>query len=389
MVIDLKEGNDTLNGSGVATDLIVNGGAGNDTLMGGAGNDVLQGGSGADIFNGGGGDDAADYALSSAGVNINLSASSASGGDAVGDTFTSIESIRGSDFDDDLTGDSSENTFRGRNGNDVLTGMDGNDVLMGGAGNDTLNGDADNDVLIGDDGDDVLNGVDGNDRLIGGAGADTYDGGQGNDIVIFDAGAAGVTLNLSTESITTGDDAGKTIKNVENVFATDNNDVVTGDSNDNRLLGYGGNDTLIGKSGNDTLIGGDGDDDLYGGGGIDTLVGGSGSDTFRFLDLSDSLLYRRDKITDLAIGADIIVGPKAVAAADIDQLGSVAQLNNAALQSLLTAAVFEIDTAATFTYGSRTYLAINDSIDGFSATDDAVIEITGFTGSLANLAIAA
>ena len=44
VVIDLKEGNDTLNGSGVATDLIVNGGAGNDTLMGGAGNDVLQGG---------------------------------------------------------------------------------------------------------------------------------------------------------------------------------------------------------------------------------------------------------------------------------------------------------------------------------------------------------
>ena len=381
-------GNDTLNGD--ADNDVLIGDDGDDVLNGVDGNDRLIGGAGADTYDGGQGNDIVIFDAGAAGVTLNLSTESITTGDDAGKTIKNVENTVATNRNDVITGDrSGSNRLLGQDGNDRLMGGDGDDSLLGGNGNDTLMGGDGNDSLLGGNGNDTLMGVNGNDRLLGGAGADSYDGGAGIDVVIFDVTAAGVQVNLSTQSITAGDDAGKTIKNVENVFATDNNDVVTGDSNDNRLLGYGGNDTLIGKSGNDTLIGGDGDDDLYGGGGIDTLVGGSGSDTFRFLDLSDSLLYRRDKITDLAIGADIIVGPKAVAAADIDQLGSVAQLNNAALQSLLTAAVFEMDTAATFTYDSRTYLAINDSIDGFSATDDAVIEITGFTGSLANLAIAA
>ena len=43
--------------------------------------------------------------------------------------------------------------------------------------------------------------------------------------------------------------------------------------------------------------------------------------------------------------------------------------------------------AATFSFGDRTFLGINDRTAGFSAITDSIIEITGFTGSLTNLAI--
>jgi len=46
----------------------------------------------------------------------------------LGDTFTSIEGLSGSAFDDTLTGDA--------NGN-VLSGEGGDDILDGGAGNDS------------------------------------------------------------------------------------------------------------------------------------------------------------------------------------------------------------------------------------------------------------
>ena len=78
--------------------------------------------------------------------------------------------MRGSSFDDSLTGDG--------NGNRLIGGP-GNDHLVGGAGNDRLEGDAGADVLEGGDGDDTLSGGDGDDTMDGGAGTDTVDGGAG------------------------------------------------------------------------------------------------------------------------------------------------------------------------------------------------------------------
>ena len=36
---------------------------------------------------------------------------------------------------------------------------------------------------------------------------------------------------------------------------------------------------------------------------------------------------------------------------------------------------------------ARTFLALNDGTAGFLATTDAIVEITGYSGSLANLAV--
>jgi hypothetical protein len=44
--------------------------------------------------------------------------------------------------------------------------------------------------------------------------------------------------------------------------------------------------------------------------------------------------------------------------------------------------VFTANSAARFTFGTRTFVAINDATAGFSATTDAIIEVTGLTGTL-------
>ena len=102
------------NVTGNTADNVLEGRDGDDTLMGGAGNDTLIGGPGADALGGDAGSDTASYARSSTAVTVNLLDGTASGGDAEGDTFTSIENLSGSAFDDTLIGDTADNVLKGR-----------------------------------------------------------------------------------------------------------------------------------------------------------------------------------------------------------------------------------------------------------------------------------
>ena len=134
--------------AGGSTDSITfAGGAGNDGFTGGSGNDYMIGGSGADYLDGGAGVNAALYTGSLQGVNVNLLAGTASGGDATGDVLLNVQNLYGSDQADILTGDNGANTLVGGAGNDVLIGNGGNDLLIGGAGNDYLVGGAGNDIF--------------------------------------------------------------------------------------------------------------------------------------------------------------------------------------------------------------------------------------------------
>ncbi|MGA0539643.1 M10 family metallopeptidase C-terminal domain-containing protein [Neotabrizicola sp. VNH66] len=123
---------------------------GSDTLFGGMGDDLLSGDKGADQLHGGAGRDTIDYEASTGGVKINLGNGTASGGDAEGDIFSSIENVNGSNYADALTGDLYDNRLSGREGNDTLLGAGGHDTLIGGWGNDVLVGGAGQDVLSGD-----------------------------------------------------------------------------------------------------------------------------------------------------------------------------------------------------------------------------------------------
>jgi Ca2+-binding RTX toxin-like protein len=120
------------------------GGDADNIFYGGEGRDILSGRAGADILSGGyagdqldGGSDIASYYTSISGVTVNLTTGTASGGDAAGDTLTSIEGLSGSNLgNDSLAGNAGANVLRGWGGDDVLTGAGGKDSLIGGAGAD-------------------------------------------------------------------------------------------------------------------------------------------------------------------------------------------------------------------------------------------------------------
>jgi Ca2+-binding RTX toxin-like protein len=205
-VLSGRFGNDTLSGLD-----------GIDTLQGGDGDDQLAGGLGADVLQGGEGVDTANYVGSDGGVGvtINLAGSAAaSGGEAQGDTFNSVENIIGSHFNDSITGSTGDNVLKGNRGNDTLTGGLGADVLIGDDGNDTLTGNVHDDTLEGGIGNDVLSGGGDRDVLAGGDGNDILRGdgtsgseAGGNILVNFsfeDSGSA-VDDNVQSYGLTTTD----------------------------------------------------------------------------------------------------------------------------------------------------------------------------------------
>lgn len=161
---------------------------------------------------------------------------------------------------------------------------------------------------------------------------------------------------------------------------------ITGNSGANTLSGLAGNDTLRGEGGNDTLIGGTG---------ADVLTSGAGTDTFRYA-LTDFLLGTAgtpayDRITDLVIVTDRIDGPSAVSADNLRELGAVSAFTQTGIAAVLTTSTFTSNGAATFSYldgtTTSTFLALNNGTAGYSSTTDAIIEITGYSGALTNLAI--
>ncbi|MDQ7251013.1 calcium-binding protein [Dongia sedimenti] len=116
------------------------------TLVGGALNDIFDGGAGADSFTGNGGSDTVTYANATDYVIADMTKIAGSYGDALNDTFNTVENLVGSAFNDTLTGDAGSNALYGSSGDDNLDGGAGNDVLVGGAGNDLLTGSAGSDI---------------------------------------------------------------------------------------------------------------------------------------------------------------------------------------------------------------------------------------------------
>ena len=337
-------------------DDILWGGMGDDQLSGGAGDDRLAGGPGADNLDGGPGMDTADYTGSMYPVHVDLRSPFTDddddpgrvyGGDAEGDMLTSIEHIWGSHGADTLIGNHVGNMLAGNSGDDTISGMGGmdylygeagHDVLMGGSGHDVLSGGMDvdeliggtgNDILRGGDGDDTLYGMAGNDVLEGGGGADVLDGGEGSDTAAYTMSAEAVTINLSyvgtaRPEATGGDAMGDEFMSIENVRGSMNDDMLTGDDDDNKLYGNMGDDMLMGGDGDDTIRGGKDDDEIDGGDGDDMIQGDMGDDMLTGGDGEDTFILMEgdgdDEITDFEQDEDTIqLGPSTekLSAADI------------------------------------------------------------------------
>jgi Ca2+-binding RTX toxin-like protein len=154
---------------------------------------VLEGGLGTNTLDGGGGFDTASYEHAAGAVTVSLAVSGPQvTGGAGTDTLINIEGLRGSNFNDTLTGN-------------------GNGVLEGGPGDDTL---------------------------IGVAGA--------NDTASYAHATAGVSVNLSiTGPQNTGGAGTDTLTNIANLTGSQFNDTLTGNSLNNTFFGNGGNDTFV------------------------------------------------------------------------------------------------------------------------------------------------
>ena len=228
---------------------VLDGRQGNDTLIGRGGDDLLIGATGADVLDGGTGNNALSYANSTAAVNIDMTANTASGGDAQGDTLIgTFRAVEGSQFDDILAGSAAADQISGLGGNDLIMGRAGDDHLIGGSGND---------------------------YIIGGQGNDTIEGGLGSDIVLGDDGSIDAQGNVTL------------------VYGTGGNDQIAGNE---------GIDRLYGQAGNDTINGGDGADFLAGGAGADSLGGDAGLDTVSYFDSPSAVVV--DLSTQTTSGGD-------------------------------------------------------------------------------------
>ena len=260
-----QEGNDYLNG-GNGND-ILNGGNGDDELIGGSGNDTLIGGEGHDHHDGGGGNDTVSYEDSDQSVNVDLAAGLGLGG-AAGDTYTSIENVIGSDYNDRIEGNDVAN---------VITAGAGRDYITDGGGNDTVYAGADNDIMY------------------AGAGADKYYGGSGTDAVYFYHSDEGVTVDLVNGTGSGGFAEGDVYDSIENVAGSQYDDTLIGNGADNRLSGGHGSDVIHDGAGDDLMTG---DFD-----GCGLLSGAAFADTFVFSGGEDE---EHDTIRDFAPGVDTI-----------------------------------------------------------------------------------
>ncbi|MEL6354940.1 MAG: DUF4347 domain-containing protein [Cyanobacteria bacterium J06627_28] len=407
---------------------------GDDIIEAGAGNDLVNGGAGADVLNGGDGIDILDYSGSREGVQVFLGGNIAFGGHANGDTISGFEKVFGSNHDDNLEGDEQNNMLWGRDGDDFLNGRGGRDLLRGGKGNnsidggdgidtvdyrdsktgvfadlqmgqgnagpltndmffsienvfgsafdDELRGSEGNNFLSGFQGDDMLYGFDGNDTLRGGQGGDQLDGGAGKDTADYRGSLAGVEVSLDTGIALGGDAEGDTLLSIERLTGSQFIDTLEGDNSNNILKGEGEGDSLRGLGGADTLRGGQG---------ADYLLGGGGRDTFDFRILSESLMNSYDVIGDLNANIDKIKGTQANAGSNVAVLGTTAGFTESEIADVLNTTDFVANGVATFKFAAQgstlTFLALNDQNSGFQANSDALIDISGYTGSISNLTI--
>ena len=158
-----------------------------------------------------------------AGVTVTFSAlnSGTSHGTANGDaanvatdTFTGVNRVRGSDFDDFIGPDAGANIFDGRGGNDTL---------QGGGGNDTLNG------------------------------------GSGFDRAVYSDATGLITVNLAAGTVSRNGVGNDTLQSIESVRGTNFDDIFVAGSfsgsstnagsngSANNIEGFGGNDTITGN----------------------------------------------------------------------------------------------------------------------------------------------
>lgn len=337
VVIEGGGGDDIITG-GLGSDYLF-GGDGDDSIDGGAGNDLIAGGIGSDVLSGGAGNNRFSYtSVSEAGdvisdfdptkdqldlrelvaslgekpaasyialvkgedgvqVRVDPSAELPTGG-------TVLLTLQGADItaltigENVLLGGIEDKRLRPSDNTDVATTT----YIPGGDGDDTLYGDQDGAAA------DFLNGKVGDDTMIGKLYNEKYIVDSSGDVIVEQAHEGLDVIELWTRDF----DMSANAANVEmmeikrssgsNVIGNDSDNTIKGHTGVDTIDGGAGDDLLIGNEGDDILSGGLGRDWLIGGLGIDVLTGGAGSDVI----VIDAASEGGDRVTDFLIGEDAV-----------------------------------------------------------------------------------
>lgn len=337
----LMSGNDVINGtSGQDGQILAGFNLGNDIFKMGAGDDEIGGSVGNDTIYGGDGYDRLSYRETTydlgnnayRGVTINVDAGTALDPWGGTDRFTGIESFGGSRFNDKFFGSLVErDDFRGGRGADFIDGGDisfssngdlredrrdrvsyQDDYWQGGKKGITvdletsfvggsikgfaIDGFGNRDTLVdiervvGTRYGDKFTGSRSNNQFDGGEGKDSYNGGAGSDGINFDRwfrdnAPTGVNVNLalaSNQIINDGFGNSETAISIEELYGTERNDILRGNSAENWIEGNRGADTLAGGGGVDHFY--FNDDGVLGQGDriLDFKASGTGADRLSF-----------------------------------------------------------------------------------------------------------
>ncbi|WP_394753884.1 beta strand repeat-containing protein [Crenothrix sp.] len=349
-------------------------------LVGNSGNNILNGGTGIDDLQGAGGNDT--YYVDNT-------------SDKVSDTAGTLDTVISSvDFN------LAAGTITTTSGSDTNAE---NLTLTGSASNAT--GNASDNTIIGNA---IANVID------GGAGADNMQGGAGNDSYFVDNTGDKVTDTLGTDTINTSvtfnmATAGSGVENLTVTNITTTNSInLTGNTLANTITGNAGDNIIIGGAGNDAISAGAGDDTITGGAGKDTITTGVGADTISFatgvadtvatatsvagIDVYSLLDFATDKISLSVTVASVVAA--AAGSNAISEATFITDMNTALTKGAIgtgfkvasadiTAAIVTATTGGGGVTAGDEFLAVDlDSSGTFTATDF-VIEITGFTGTLA------
>jgi Ca2+-binding RTX toxin-like protein len=329
-------GPDTVNGTGVSSvglatlvNMVIDGGAGDDTLIGGWGDDVIAGGAGDDYINGSGsnedpwtgsdcqvlweklivqplpgwpdwlpqtGDfqtvfasgDTVSYAGAAGPITLDLDPSEGIIGTATGDgtdTIVNTENVLGSPGSDTLSGDNADNVIAGLAGDDKIAGDAGFDCELGNDGNDTFDENEGTSAAQGGTGTD-----NGADMMLGNAGLD--------DAIDYSSRTTRVVVYLEPmpELIAANfdgcltDQFGRSARKTQGIFgliydgADVNGDADSVDLPDESDCVFQDTENVTTGSGNDIIVGAllsnRADNEMTGNAGNDLMDGGAGNDTF-------------------------------------------------------------------------------------------------------------
>ncbi|WP_338844466.1 calcium-binding protein [Massilia sp. W12] len=258
------------------------------------------------------------------------------GNDSIISSFKN-DTLAGGNGDDFLSAGQGHDSLQGGAGNDLLHAGDGDDIMQGGAGNDVMDGALGSDTFAGGAGNDTMNGYYGFDKFLFGFGG-------GQDEIICASNSFGVNntllLDHSVNSsqvhlyqsaqdllLVLGD--GQDQVNIKNYFSPASSGSGQGSviqfadgsiwnastilsklknlPQAQNLQGGSAAETLQGQLGADSISGNAGNDTLQGGAGNDSLNGGLGNDVY---------LYRAGD------GADVIEAQSGPAENDILRFGA-------------------------------------------------------------------